>query len=492
MEPWKKNPVIYEINTRVWLEELSLEEGYPVTLDHVPDDCWDRLQRLHIDAVWFMGIWERSQAGIDISNRNTGNLADFHRALPDFNMDDNVGSPYCVRSYEVDQRFGGWSGLSVARSQLARRGIKLLLDYVPNHLAHDHPWISEFPEYFIQGSAYDLEHDPDNFVTIGNNIFACGKDPFYPAWQDVLQVNIFQPGFREAIIETLMRVARHCDGFRCDMAMLVMNRIFAETWGTRAGPIPETGFWEEMIPAIRRVNPDFIFIAEAYWNTEWELQQAGFDYCYDKRLYDRIVNEDASTILMHLRADTAFQSRLIRFLENHDEPRQASLFDPDKSRAATVIASTLPGARLFHEGQFEGRKVKIPVFLRRRPYETVDQSLVSFFNQLLEVIHAPIFHEGFWQLNEITGWPDNDRFKDLLSWQWSSGSDLFLMVVNYADQPSQGKVQLSNDSLWGTNWVLKETFSDRSFVRNGEDLIRDGLFVSLEPWQFHFLGFSPE
>lgn len=119
MERWKKNPVIYEINTWVWLRELSLETGYPVTLANVPEAYWDRLMHLQIDAVWFMGVWERSPAGIEISNQNAGNLSDFHRALPDFSFDDNVGSPYCVKSYNVDQHLGGNSGLAVARSQLA-------------------------------------------------------------------------------------------------------------------------------------------------------------------------------------------------------------------------------------------------------------------------------------------------------------------------------------------------------------------------------------
>ena len=312
MEPWKKNPVLYEINTWVWLGELSRKTGFPVTLARVPDETWDELSQLNLEAVWFMGVWERSPRGIEISNNHGGNLADFQNALPDFTFADNVGSPYCVRRYLVDEHLGGDEGLAVARRQLAQRGIKLILDFVPNHLAHDNPWSSEFPEFFIQGNIQDLNNDPVTFVHVGETIFACGKDPYYPAWQDVLQINAFHPGLRAATIETLVKISGQCDGVRCDMAMLLINGVFQQTWGSRAGSLPEYEFWEEVIPAIRRSNPDFIFIAEAYWDMEWTLQQQGFDYCYDKRLYDRLEQKTAQDIRLHLTADIGFQSKLIR------------------------------------------------------------------------------------------------------------------------------------------------------------------------------------
>ncbi|MEI7500196.1 MAG: alpha-amylase family glycosyl hydrolase [Bacteroidota bacterium] len=489
MKSWQNNPVIYEINTWVWLREMSINLHFPITLANVPDETWDEFAHLKIDALWLMGVWERSPRGIAISNMNSGNLGDFRRALPDFSLADNVGSPYCVKRYVVDEMVGGNEGLQMARSQLARRGIKLILDFVPNHLAHDHPWVTEFPDYFIQGNKEDLRDDPITFVQIGGTIFACGKDPYYPAWQDVLQVNAFHPGLRETVIETAVQIASQCDGIRCDMAMLVMNEIFNRTWGKRAGPQPEYEYWEELIPAVKRTNPDFIFIAEAYWDMEWTLQQQGFDYCYDKRLYDRLEHECAQNIRLHLMADTGYQSKMIRFIENHDEPRQMVAFPKGKNRAAAVISSTLPGAKLYHEGQFEGRKVKLPVFLRRRPNEPVDQGLSDFSNRLLNVIHHPLFKEGFWQLCDCVGWPDNESYQNILSWTWWDGDDRFLIAVNYSLQPAQGRIRLPGCELGGKNWRLNDSLSEITFERNGDEMHNEGLYVALEPWQYHFLHF---
>lgn len=189
MQSWPKYPMIYEINTWVWLRELGQKYRRPITLASVPSEEWDALAAFGFDAVWFMGVWERSPAGIRISMNNPGLLTDFRRALPEFKEEDNVGSPYCVRRYIVDARLGGREGLAFAREQLAKRGMRLVLDYVPNHVAPDHPWALEHPEYFIQGSPEDLEREPAAFLQADDKTIACGRDPYFPAWPDVLQLS---------------------------------------------------------------------------------------------------------------------------------------------------------------------------------------------------------------------------------------------------------------------------------------------------------------
>ena len=336
MRAWPRHPVIYEVNTWAWLNDLSRRHQRHVDLATVPEEEWDAIASQGFDAIWFMGVWERSPAGIDVSMRNEGLLADFRRALSDFSPQDNVGSPYCVRRYVVDEHLGGPKGLATARRHLSQRGLRLILDFVPNHVAPDHPWVSSHPEYFVQGSADDARNDPASFIEVEGTVFACGRDPFFPAWPDVLQLNAFQPGLRQVVIETISEIADQCDGVRCDMAMLVLNTIFERTWGGRAGSKPVNDYWTTVIPAIKGRHPEFRFIAEAYWDLEWELQQQGFDFCYDKKLYDRMEHGPAENVRLHLLADLRYQEGMVRFIENHDEPRAAAAFPDGKGRAAAV------------------------------------------------------------------------------------------------------------------------------------------------------------
>ena len=488
---WPRYPTLYEINTWVWLSDLSARSGTSVDLRSVPSAEWDALARFGFDAVWLMGVWERSPAGIAIANRNTGLLADFLRALPDFRLQDNVGSPYCVRRYMVDEHLGGPGGLAMARRELAKRGMRLILDFVPNHVAPDHPWVSEHPEYFVQGNADDARNDPASFMEVGGRTFACGRDPYFPAWPDVLQLNAFQPGLRRAALETISSIAGQCDGIRCDMAMLVLNEVFERTWGKRAGPRAATEYWMDIIPALKKAYPNFRFIAEAYWDLEWELQQQGFDFCYDKRLYDRLEHANAESVRLHLCADLAYQEKLLRFIENHDEPRAAAVFSPGKERAAAVTTATLPGARLFYEGQFQGRKVRPPVFLGRRPDEPVDQGLQTFYRKLLEAVAAPIFREGRWNLCERTGWPDNLSYQNLVAWSWIMDSDRYLIVVNLSNTAAQARVRVPWGDIRGRAWRLIDVVAGESYDRSGDEMVDAGLYVDLGPWGCHFFGWHP-
>ena len=483
---WARYPAVYEINTWVWLAELSQKHGRPVNLSSVPAAEWDAIGAYGFDGVWLMGVWERSPVGIAIANQNTDLLDAFHQALPDFQPADNVGSPYCVRRYVVDEHLGGPDGLAKARRELSKRGMNLILDFVPNHVAPDHPWVHEHPEYFICGSVDDVSTDPFSFIQQRGTVFACGRDPYFPAWPDVLQLNAFEPGLRQAAIETVVSIAEQCDGVRCDMAMLFLNAIFERTWGGRAGPLPASEYWVEVISVIRQKHPGFIFIAEAYWGLEWELQQKGFDFCYDKTLYDRLEHSQAESIRLHLCADLGYQGKLLRFVENHDDPRVSATLSPAKQRAAALTIATLPGIKLFHEGQFEGRKVRLPVFLGRRPDEPVDRELPQFYETLLAAIDRPIFHDGEWRLCERTGWPDNASFQNLVAWTWAKGSERNLIVVNLSDCPAQARIQIPWNDVGGGSWQLQDPLSGLTFERDGDELRSQGLFVELGPWNYHF------
>ncbi len=486
MGAWPKHPLIYEINAWVWLDELSKKAGEALTLATVPDDEWDRIAATGFNAVWLMGVWERSPMGIGISMSNEGLLADFRRALPDFTPADNVGSPYCVRNYVVDAHLGGAEALAIVRQKLSKKGIRLLLDLVPNHVAPDHPWALDHPEYFIRGSEEDLNRDPGSFMKVGGQVFACGKDPYFPAWPDVLQLNAFDGDLRRAMTRTVQAIAEQCDGVRCDMAMLLITGVFERTWGERAGGRPGTEYWREIIPAVKEKYPEFRFIAEAYWDLEWELQQQGFDFCYDKRLYDRLEHDHAETIRLHLCAEDTFQEKLVRFVENHDEPRAAAAFPGPKNRAAALTALSIPGARLVHEGQMEGRLTRLPVFLGRRPGEDPDTELMSFYGQLLRELQTGDYFDGTWRLCETGGWPDNASHLNLVAWCWKGQTDRCLIVVNLSGMHVQGLVRVPWDDLKGRAWPLKDVFTSALYERNGDEIYGPGFYIDLAPWAFHF------
>jgi hypothetical protein len=491
MRTWPKHPVIYEINTWVWLRELGLKYKKPVDFATVPEKEWDAIAAHGFDAVWFMGAWERSPAGIAIANRNKGLLEDFRRALPDFRTEDNVGSPYCVKQYVVDKHLGGREGLAAARKELAKRGLRLILDFVPNHVAPDHPWVIDHPEYFVQGTISDAMNDPASFVEAGGKVFARGRDPFFPAWPDVLQLNAFDGGLRLAVIETVSEIADQCDGVRCDMAMLLLNRIFERTWAGRAWEKPTNDYWKTVIRVVKEKHREFKFIAEAYWDLEWELQRQGFDYCYDKRLYDRMEHNPAENVRLHLCAELAYQEKLVRFIENHDEPRAAAAFAPAKGRASAVAILTLTGAKLLHEGQFEGRKVRLPVFLGRRPKERMDVDLAAFYRKLLKAVDREVFRNGTWSLCERSGWPDNQSYLNLLVWCWIKDDDRFLIVINYGDSVAQGLIRMPWDELRRKKWRLGDQLSGETYDRSGDDMRDKGLYMVLKPWGCHVFQVHP-
>lgn len=484
---WPSRPIIYEINTWVWLNELSRQNKRIITLGTVPAEQWDAIAVLGVDAVWLMGVWERSPEGIRIANENANLQTDFRRELPDYTATDNVGSSYCVRRYDVDEHLGGSDGLATARQMLAQRGLRLILDFVPNHVATDHPWVLEHPEYFVQGSHDDVVKVPGAFFEVGGMVIANGRDPYFPPWSDVAQLNAFSLSLRRAIIDTLHSIAEQCDGVRCDMAILLLNSVFEGTWGGRVGSSLSEEYWHEIICAVRFEHPDVLFIAEAYWDLERDLQQLGFDYCYDKQFYDRLKNESAESIQLNLSVDLDYQDKLVRFIENHDEPRAAATLSPEKERVAAVTLMTLPGAKLLYEGQLEGRRVRPPVFLARRPDEPIDSELQAFYYQLLAAIKETRLREGAWQLCERTGWPDNNSYMNLVAWCWNQSESHYLIVVNLSEDQSQARIHLPWDNLAGRTWQLTDVLNGNVFQRDGDEMHLSGLYVDLPAWRFHFL-----
>jgi hypothetical protein len=362
----------------------------------------------------------------------------------------------------------------------------LILDYVPNHVAIDHMWTLLRSDIFIKGNEEDLDAHPDGFCKVVNQIYAHGRDPYFPPWTDTIQINAFSSEAREQTISTLLEIAEFCDGVRCDMAMLMTNEIFARTWGEKAGKPPKKEFWIEIIKSVRKKHPNFKFLAEVYWNMEWELQQQGFDYCYDKRLYDRLIHDDSHSVREHLKAVWDYQRKLIRFIENHDEPRAIKIFGESKSKAAAVLALTLPGARLIHEGQMRGYKIKLPVQLGRREIEDKNSILFEFYQSLFESAPGKRFDEGNWALCTIDPINDADiSNNNLIAFQWWIKDMYRVIIVNFSEFKSRGHVKIKELNFGVDDWQFKDLLNQESYKHHGEDLSKFGLYVELKPWNCH-------
>jgi glycosidase len=488
-----KHPSLYQLNTRVLLHERGVARGRAATLDDFDDAFLDRIADRGFQWVWLLGVWQTGPAGRDVSRADPALRTALRSELPDLREDDITGSPFAVRAYETNRDFGGDRALAKLRERLARRKLRLLLDFVPNHTAIDHAWVDEHPEYYIHGSAEDLARQPQNYLSVkskrgGQTILAHGRDPYFDGWRDTLQLNYRHAGFREAQIAQLGAVADRCDGVRCDMAMLLEPEIITRTWGVRAqpsdsSPAKESPFWPEAIAAIRRRHPAFLFVAEVYWDMEFQLQQRGFDYTYDKRLYDRLHDGAAGPVRGHLQADPGFQDRSLRFLENHDEPRAASAFPREQHQAAAVVTFTAPGLRFFHEGQLEGRKVHVSMHVGRRPDEPVDEDLQAFYGRLLEVLQRPEAHDGAWQL--LTCWPawsGNATHEQFIASAWQAGERRLLSVVNYGPTQGQCYVTLPLPGLGGRMFTLVDLLGEAQYRRSGDELTTRGLYLDMPAW----------
>jgi hypothetical protein len=482
-----ENPLVHEINTWVWLADLSARYGRRVTLADVPDNVWDDVAGPGIDVVWLMGVWQRSRAGAAIARIDPVMAAAQRAALPDVADADIVGSAYCIRDYVVDDHLGGEAGLAVARKALAARGVAVVLDFVPNHIAPDHPWATEHPEWIVGGTRADLEADPSSFLAIGDAVLARGRDPYVPAWPEVLQLDASCPDVRAAAAAVVTSIAERCDGVRCAMAMLVLDDVFARTWGERAsGGTPDggRGYWPTVIEAARAQHPGFVFWAEAYWDLEARLVEQGFDACYDRRLFDRLVHgAPAWSIRDHLRADQADQAHTLRFVENHDEPRVAAVLPAPAARAAAVVALTLPGVALVHEGQEVGRQVRVPVTLGRRPVEEPDAEGAAWYGALRAALGGGM-RRGTWAMASVEGWPDNRSCEHLVAWTWSSADAEHLVVVNLsADDKADGRIRL--EGMSAAPVVLTDLLTGERFLRDGATAGTDGLYVALPPSGAH-------
>jgi hypothetical protein len=489
------HPLLYEINTRCWLRALTEQQRRPITLADVLDTEFDFWQQSGFSHIWLMGVWTtgpRSQAQA-LAHPDLRRL--FAEAKPNWTDADVPGSPYAIADYHVSQVLGGDVGLETFRRKLQARGLKLLVDFVPNHLGLDHAWLQERPELFVQ-SASPAPGCFKQETSAGVRYLAYGKDPYFPPWTDTVQLDYRNEITRTTMLEVLQSIAERSDGVRCDMAMLLLNDVFAKTWQTLpasgAGPITE--FWGEAIKAVKRQHPSFSFLAEAYWGTEPRLRELGFDYTYDKALYDKLISRDPAGVQRHLiHAPREQIDASAHFLENHDEPRIASLLSLTEHRAAALVILGTPGMRFLHEGQLSGAVRRLPVQLGCRTAEPVQPDIEKIYQQLLSMLARTTVGQGQAQiLAPKPAWKGNPTSQNFVIIQWQAQAPGFdLVVVNLAPHRSQCYAPLSVASLGDHDWTMGDLLGTEHYARQGADLKRDGLYLDLPEHGAQLFHFDP-
>ncbi len=421
----------------------------------MPNDPLDRIAALGFDQVYLLGVWQTGEASRRVSLTNDGMLAGYPHDLPGWTESDVCGSPFAITEYRVHGDYGGDAALATLRKRLAARGLRLILDFVPNHTALDHPWVSSHPDRYVPGA-----HGGDS----GGS------------WVDTLQLDYRNAEVVDAMAAELQQIANRCDGVRCDMAMLVHPQVFERHWGGRAFDL-----WARAIPEVKAKHPAFTFIAETYY-LHWELQQQGFDFTYDKVLYDRLAARDATAVRLHLQGDHSFQKKQVRFLENHDEQRAARVFAPETHRAAAAIAFFLPGMPFMHDGQLEGRKLHASVHLCRRADEPVDSELDAFYRSLLALL--PPETADFWLCDPRPAWEGNSTHERMVVFRRGAT----LIAVNYAPTPSQCYVTLGG---FAGDVRLDDRLGTERYVRSGEEMATRGLYLDLPGWGHHVFVMTP-
>jgi glycosidase len=423
-------PILYEVNTRVWLRELSEREGRPVTLADFPDSEIERWKQLGFTHIWLMGIWQVGPKAREVALRFW--REHWSQEIPSA-PEDVVGSPYAIEEYAVDSRLGDALSVLMLKERLSRAGLRLILDFVPNHLGIDSTEPSRFPARFV----HSTEPLPGTFeadARFGRRYFAHGRDPFFDPWLDTVQLDYRVMETHEAMRSVAQTASMYGDGLRCDMAMLLLPEIFNDTWKEFPSPaahLTNGDFWRKTIQAVRQLQPQVELIAEVYWDCEEQLQELGFDYTYNKRVCDYLVRGQHRELLQLISGcSRRFLERSVHFIENHDEARAASVLGFEQHKLAAAVTLFLPGMALLHDGQLDGRKHFARIQMTQRVPEAPDPQISRFYEELLDAIKKTNVRQGKPNVRHLPG------DQPVLAVEWAGAREIDLAVVNFDSQPA--------------------------------------------------------
>ncbi|MCR4417053.1 MAG: alpha-amylase family glycosyl hydrolase [Ignavibacteria bacterium] len=492
--------LVYQIDIReFFFRHKSKNSGIKNLLD-LPSEFFDEIKSLGVEFLWLLGIYEPSQASREISISMTELHKKYSTSLLDWKEDDVIGSPYAITSYKISKEFGGEEVYKKFREKIKKNyKLKTILDFVPNHLAIDSPVVQKHPEFFIQATEDKKNKCPEDYIKINimgkEYIFAHGREPYSPVWKDTLQLDYRSKSVREFMIKELLKLSKKCDGVRCDMSMLLLSDIFFDNW--KDYPLPKDyvpaaqEFWYDAISKVKKENPDFVFIAEVYWHRENDLLELGFDFVYDKLIYELLIDNRVDLINEYIKKNFSYQKNRFLFLENHDEQRSAHIFSDEKLKAVATLIYTLPSMKLIYDGQLEGKEFHHAIQLRRLQNEEVNSELKNFYKKLFNAIKNSSIPKAYFKLlKPVAAWEGNPGFFNFIIYLYED--EKFrkdLVVINLSPYQSQCKVKVDSYDLIGKKFLIKDRLSDEEYIRDGNEMFYNGLYLDVKPYQSQIFEF---
>ncbi len=554
---WMTRLVLLARHTYVWLDQLSRKYQRPIqTLDQIPEEELSLLQQRGLNGLWLIGLWERSKASQRIKHM-MGNP-------------DAGASAYALMDYEIAEALGGWEALYLLRQRAEKYGIRLAADMVPNHMGIDSRWVVEHPERFLSlpyppfpsysFNGPDLSSDPrvgifleDHYYdhsdaavvfkrldrSTGEALYIYhGNDGTSLPWNDTAQLDYSKAEVREAVIQTILHVARHFPIIRFDAAMTLVKKHIQRLWFPapgQGGAIPSrsehglspqefealmpTEFWREAVERVAAEAPDTLLLAEAFWLMEgYFVRTLGMHRVYNSAFMHMLRDEDNAKyrqVLKHvLEFDPEVLKRFVNFMSNPDEQTAAEQFGTtEKYFGVCTMMVTLPGLPMFAHGQIEGWREKYGMEYRRAYWdEAVDEALVRGHEwrifPLLQrrPLFADVHHFLLYDFFTPQGVVNEDVFAytNLLS----TGSSLERALVLYHNRYAQTEGWLrtsvsfrdktSNRQTQKTlaeglqlprqgYAVFRDYVSGLEYIRSCQELHEKGLFVQLGPYQCQVL-----
>ena len=479
-----KHPFLYEINTRPWLYELSIKYKKSITkLRDIPLEEFDYLAENGVDYIWMMGVWKLGTYGLEFDKKQS-----YTKYLPDCTLDDVIGSPYAVYEYTCNPEIGVDEDLTWLKSQINKKGMKLMLDFVPNHSAVDTPQATSAPEMYIR--APEGVKDETRYTEAG---LAYGANKNHFTWMDVLQWNYFEPRTIEFMKNNIIKILNYADAIRCDVAYQELNDVFEITWPDELKAYgyskPSVEFWSYAINEAKKINPDVIFLAEAYDDIYNEmLVNLGFDYAYNRNILKKLMIS-AKEFKEYIKdKDGNFWKDKANFVENHDELRAVYNMGGNyqKAKAAGTIAATIGGMIFMNHGQWIGKKNMLDVHLRRCEDEPINTEIQNHYKKLNQIIKDKAFRgENYYYIENMSG----DKKEDFISYIREEDKSHYLVVVNFSDNDGCANVPIYN--IKGFRYsLLYDVLNEEEYIENLDDIKNKGLNVCLKAWESQIFKYN--